>query len=204
MADKLFRVFLFTPLLFLIYTLDCPVQPTPLNCFPPMSLFSRSHPPRFSLSLLANSLLQIEMDSFRPAYFCVCLPYLYLHAKGWRWCLEKGFPSGVMVITKIPFQMWLKFCRNQQGFIGVMTLQVPVTNFLSPFATSPPCECEVVPYPSLLFFEATMPGYSGNCVRRFNHLSVLKGQLSYLFMTSDFTRSYFGNIVITGWMAMGW
>lgn len=42
-------------------------------------------------------------------------------------CLGKGFQPEVMVIPAIPFQMWLKFRRNQQGLIGVMTLEVPVT-----------------------------------------------------------------------------
>jgi len=42
-------------------------------------------------------------------------------------CLGKGFQPEVMVIPAIPFQMWLKFRRNQQGLIGVMTLQAPVT-----------------------------------------------------------------------------
>lgn len=46
--------------------------------------------------------------------------------KEWYRCLGKGFQPEVMVIPAISFQMWLKFRRNQQGLIEVMTLEVTV------------------------------------------------------------------------------
>lgn len=60
---------------------------------------------------------------------------LLLTAKEWYRCLGKGFQPEVMVIPAIPFQMWLKFRRNQQGLIGVMTLEVPVA--IHPSSTAP-------------------------------------------------------------------
>lgn len=88
-----------------------------------------------------SSLLQIEMDysdsrfSFRPVIFLeaparsspslsLIVPHALsasLQSKERYRCLEKGFQMEVMVIPKILFQMWLKFRRNQQWFIGVMT-----------------------------------------------------------------------------------
>ena len=84
-------------------------------------LFARS----FSFSLVLSLSLSLSLALALSAS---------LQSKERYRCLEKGFQMEVMVIPKLPFQMWLKFRRNQQRFITqrVMTHWNPVTNSASP------------------------------------------------------------------------
>jgi len=107
--------------------------------------------------------------------------------------LGKGFQPEVMVIPAIPFQMWLKFRRNQQGLIGVMTLEVSVTIHLSSIAPSSFSYLRrlsnlrrlVVGWRVLLMI-----------LHPTSHLSVWNGRGLYLFMNSGFTRSPVAVIIL--------
>lgn len=78
-----------------------------------------------------------------------------------------------MVIPAIPFQMWLKFRRNQQGLIGVMTLEVPVT--IRP----------VLSTPTLFSYSRRFPPHDPSLtspIQSASHLSVRYAQSRFIFI----------------------
>lgn len=110
-----------------------------------------------------------------------------LHSKERYRCLGKGFQMEVMVIRKIPFQMWLKFRKNQQRLIGVMTHRDPVTNSFSPFATFL-YHVNVKWLPALTWFPMQWLGYRIPAIpspfSQVNHLSVVRDQPVYIYSFS--------------------